>query len=328
MKLCLSLILFLSAGFSHCFSQKVSFEAYSQKIPGSSMQAIDMAPIPGGTFLMGSPKNEEGRSNDEGPATKVTVDSYWIGTYEITWDQYELFVNENLSDLRKQISSTSDVKVDAISTPTPPYIDMSYGMGREGYPAGSMTQYAAVMYAKWLTAKTGNFYRLPTEAEWEYACRAGTSSAYYYGNNSDYLERYAWYKDNSEEKYRKIGQKEPNKWGLYDMMGNVAEWTMDQYEKDYFEKLRNGVASNPLFLPNQLYPRSLRGGSWEDPADQLRCANRQGSDPKWKKLDPQMPKSSWWFTREPLVGFRLVRPKVKPSQEEIKKYWLKAIDDY
>src|SRR5699024_355979 len=131
--------------------------------------------------------------------------------------------HEKLNDLKKHLSSTSAVNVDAISTPTPSYIDMSYGMGREGYPAGSMTQYAAVMYAKWLTAKTGNFYRLPTEAEWEYACRAGSSTAYYYGNSPENLGKYAWYKNNNENTYHKVGKKKPNQWGLYDMMGNVAE---------------------------------------------------------------------------------------------------------
>jgi len=309
---------------SSLFAQD-SFDNYTESIPGSN-ETIEMAPIPGGTFLMGSPKSQEGRSEDEGSAQKVKVNPFWMGVYEVTWDQYDLFVEQKMSAL--ETHSSSAIAIDAVSTPTPPYIDMSFGMGRDGYPAGSMTQYAAVMFAKWLTAQTGNFYRLPTEAEWEYACRAGSSGAYYFGDDSGQLDEFGWYKENSNEKYHKVGEKKPNKWGLYDMMGNVAEWTMDQYYKDYYSKLDGKIADNPLFLPTELYPRSVRGGSWLDSPDQLRCANRRGSDPQWKKLDPQLPKSRWWLTREPFVGFRLVRPKEQPSQKEMEKYWLKAIEDY
>lgn len=307
------------------------FSPYSQKIPGSDV-SVELIPVPGGTFMMGSPEPEAGRSGDEGPQRKVKVDSFWMGKYEITWEQYDLFVNEeisNLKNIKSPLNAEVKIEVDAITSPTPPYIDMSFGMGRDGYPAINMTHYAALMFAKWLSAKTGHFYRLPTEAEWEYACRAGTNTAYYFGNNPNELNEYAWFRDNSEEGYHKIGTKTPNALGLYDMHGNVAEWTMDQYIEKYPEQLEGEAAHNPWFKPTKLYPGSVRGGSWMDVRDDLCSAKRKGSSKEWKKRDPQLPKSIWWLTDAPFVGFRLVRPKETPSKEEIENYYnQKSIADY
>lgn len=311
-------------------TSSIGFLPYSEKIPGSDV-AIKMVPVPGGTYIMGSPANEAGRDEDEGPQHEIKVNSFWMGTYEITWEQYDLFLNEEISDQKNFIITLSngrEMEIDAVSTATPMYIDMSFGMGREGYPAINMTQYAAVMYAKWLFAKTGNFYRLPTEAEWEYACRAGSKTAYSFGENSGELDKYAWYRDNSERGYKKVGTKIPNALGLYDMHGNVAEWTLDQYLEDYHNILKEKPSDNPYFEPTKLYPGSVRGGSWMDDVDDLRCANRQGSSKQWKMRDPQMPKSIWWLTDAPFVGFRLVRPKETPSREEMEKYWIKVMDDF
>jgi formylglycine-generating enzyme required for sulfatase activity len=321
--------LFATAGFypQDSLSQNSTnnFDPYTEPIPGSE-ESIDMVPVPGGSFTMGSGSGEA----DEGPQHKVKVNSFWMSKHEITWDQYDLFVKEKLGQLANQLPASADIQMtaDAVSLPTPPYIDMSFGMGREGFPAINMTHYAAVMYSKWLTAKTGHFYRLPTEAEWESACRAGSESEYSFGDDSSDLDNFGWYKANSDNKYHKVGEKEPNALGLYDMHGNVAEWTTDQYIQDYFSKLEDGVAENPVFLPDELYPRSLRGGSWQDEAADLRCAARRGSKPKWKQHDPQLPKSLWWLTNAPFVGFRLVRPADQPTKEQMEKYWIKAIEDY
>lgn len=307
-----------------------NFAPYTQEIPGSDA-SIEMVPVPGGTFMMGSPNNEEGRSEDEGPQHEVKVGSFWMGKYEITWEQYDLFVRERIDNLTSQLpASDGDVELtaDAVSLPTPPYVDMSFGMGKDGFPAINMTQYAAVQYAKWLTAKTGHFYRLPTEAEWEYACRAGSETAYHFGNSPEELTDYGWFYENSEYKYQKIGTKKPNALGLYDMHGNVSEWTMDQYDADYYDKFEGSVADNPWLRPVELYPRSVRGGSWKDDAERLRCAARRGSISRWKQRDPQLPKSIWWLTDAEFVGFRLVRPENPPSRDEMEKYWLEAMEDF
>lgn len=303
------------------------FSAYSEVIPGS-VGSIKMVPIPGGVFMMGSLENELNRNVDEGPQRLVKVDSFWMGAYEITWDQFEVFMNFDLST-EKIRGKGEAIEIDAITSATPEYTDMSFGMGREGgYPVVNITNYAAMMFAKWLYLETGHFYRLPTEAEWEYACRAGSTTAYYFGNDYGELKKYAWFKDNSTGGYSKVGQKEPNAYGLYDMLGNVAEWTTDQYKKDYYEQLKGKPVDNPWFKPTKLYPRSVRGGSWMDNASDLGSAKRRGSSSKWKELDPQIPKSVWWLTSAPFVGFRLVRPYLTPPIDEIKEYWIRKMDDY
>ncbi|UJH90165.1 formylglycine-generating enzyme family protein [Antarcticibacterium sp. 1MA-6-2] len=305
------------------------FIPYVQDIPESDAK-IKMVPVPGGTFMMGSPETEAGRNDNEGPQRLVKVDSFWMGAYELSWDQYDPFLEEKEPNRQnvKILVDGKEIEVDAISTATPMYMDMSFGMGRGGFPAVNMTQYAAIMYAKWLFAKTGVFYLLPTEAEWEYACRAGTNSAYNFGENSKDLDKYAWFKENSGQAYRKVGTKEPNSLGLYDMHGNVAEWTMDQYLEDYHEQLEGNPSNNPYFKPTTLYPRSVRGGSWMDDGSGLRCASRAASSKKWKQRDPQMPKSLWWLTDAPFVGFRLVRPKETPTREEMEKYWIEVMEDF
>lgn len=308
----------------------LKFESYSQDIPGTNA-SIEMVPVSGGTYMMGSPADETGRAEDEGPRHRVKVDDFWMGKYEITWNQYDLFVKEKIENLGNRVpvaAAEVDISIDAVSLPTPPYIDMSFGMGRDGYPAINMTHYAALNYAKWLTVKTGHFYRLPTEAEWEYACRAGSETAYHFGDDAGKIDQYAWYYGNSNRKYQKIGSKEPNPLGLYDMHGNVAEWTMDKYSKDYYSQFEGKTADNPWLKPDELYPRTVRGGSWKDDPEGLRCAARRGSESRWKQRDPQLPKSLWWLTDAPFVGFRLVRPKNPPSDEEIEEYWIKAMEDF
>lgn len=308
-----------------------SFEDYTMEIPGTG-EDLEMVAIPGGEFTMGSPDNETGRADNEGPQRRVQIDPFWMGKYEITWNQFDLFANEVMDNLETELASADQKEIsimaDALSTPTQPYVDMTFGMGRDGYPAISMTHYAAIMFAKWLTAKTGNFYRLPTEAEWEYACRGGTNTAYYFGNSAEDIDDHAWHRENSDRSYNQVGTKEPNPFGLHDMAGNLSEWTMDQYYEDYYERLDGELVNNPWFKPTELYPRAVRGGSWQDdPADQ-RCAKRMGSVPKWKQLDPQFPKSLWWHTSAPFLGFRLIRPVEPPSPEAIEDYWIEAMDDF
>lgn len=297
-------------------------KGYIQNIPGTP-EVIEMAFIPGGTFSMGSPKSEQGHFGDEGPQHLVEVDSFWMGKFEITWDLYELFISRGIDKKRPATVSGKEVDIDvaAVSGATQPYTEMSFGMGVEGYPAICMTQLAAVKFCEWLSAMTGNFYRLPTEAEWEYACRAGTKTAYSFGDTPSNLDIYAWHEGNSGGAYHKVGQKEPNPWGLYDMHGNVSEWTLDQYVPTVYNTRKRKTVDNPLQTPTKTYPRVVRGGAWSDKPNRLRSAARRPSSKKWKKRDPQIPKSLWWHTDAPFVGFRVVRPLETPTPLEQNKYW-------
>jgi len=193
-----------------------------------------------------------------------------------------------------------------------------------------MTQHAAKMYCEWLSAKTGRYYRLPTEAEWEYACRAGSNTAYSFGDDAEQLDEYACYIDNSENDlgdagYAKVGTKKPNAWGLCDMHGNVAEWVLDALDPGFYAKSADAVVDNPLCRPTELYGRIVRGGSWDDGPEMLRSAARRVSDPDWKQQDPQFPQSIWYHTDARFVGFRIVRPLHEPTDEEKKKF---ASDKY
>ena len=251
----------------------------------------------------------------------MKLDPFWMGKFEVTWDAYRLFMFAQQANE----AANPDEMVDAISRPTPPYVEMSFGMGLNGFPAISMTQHAANKYCQWLSAKTGHFYRLPTEAEWEYACRAGTSAAYSFGDDASQLGDYAWYFENSDGKYQKVGKKKPNPWGLYDMHGNVMEWTLDQYSTEFYAS-DGKLAINPWNKSTDPYPHSARGGGWADSAGQVRCGARMPSDPSWKFQDPQLPKSIWYHTDAQWLGFRLVRPLNTPSAKEIFDYWNNGVE--
>ena len=209
---------------------------------------------------------------------------------------------------------------DAVARPTTPYVEMSFGMGTDGFPAISMTQHAANMYCKWLSSKTGHYYRLPTEAEWEYACRAGTKTAYSFGDDKKLIDEYAWHGDNSNEKYQKVGAKKPNPWGLHDMHGNVSEWVLDQFSEEGYTKYQ-GTKLDPFIYGKELYPRVTRGGSWMDGPADLRSAARYPSSEDWKEQDPQLPQSIWYHTDAQFLGFRVIRPLIIPSSDEMDKYW-------
>jgi formylglycine-generating enzyme required for sulfatase activity len=301
---------------------------YVQAVPLTGAR-YEMIAVAGGSFLMGSPPGEAGRQPNEGPQKKMTIEPFWMGKHEVTWDEYEPFMMTQVArhkhGARKDYDPATHTLVDAVSQPTGPYVEMSFGMGQRGFPAISMTQHAANKYCQWLSAQTGHFYRLPTEAEWEYACRAGTQTAYSFGKDSAGIDDYGWYYENSREKYQKVGQKKPNPWGLHDMHGNVSEWTADQFDPDYFRKFPAGARS-PLLRPTRLYPRTVRGGNWDDDPENLRSAARRGSDPIWKQQDPQLPKSIWYHTNAQWLGFRIVRPLKVPSDEEMYFFWNSATD--
>ena len=294
------------------FSTDTSFIKYDQVIPGSTVK-FAMLPIPAGTFTIGSSVKDKMKEEDEMPQHTIKLSPFWMGVHEVTFDEYKLFLND--------ISLSQNIITDAVTRPSSPYIDMTLGMGKEGgYPANSMQQYGALMYCKWLYKKTGIFFRLPTEAEWEYACRAGSTRVYPFGDDVSKLDEYAWYVNNSENKYHKVGQKKPNAWGLYDMLGNVGEWVLDQYQVDYYTSLTDSII-DPVRRPERKHPRTVKGGAYNDGAKDLRSANRLMSDLVWNRRDPQIPRSRWWNADAPFVGFRVARPVKQPSAEEAETFF-------
>ena len=286
---------------------------------------IEMIPIAGGNFSMGSLEAEAERKPDEGPVHQVEIAPFWMAKCEITWDVYDVWMSD-LDVFSREVNKIKATPRDTIadefqkSQPTKPYCDMSFGMGKRGFPAICMTQHAARTYCKWLSAKTGRYYRLPTEAEWEYACRAGTSTAYSFGDDASQLEEHGWFANNAGEVYHEVGEKKPNPWGLHDMHGNVAEWVLDQHTPGGYP-LKELKTTDPLLIPKTLYPRTVRGGGWDKTAAECRSAAREGSTEDWISQDPQFPVSIWYLTDALHVGFRVVRPMTEPTDEVKKAYW-------
>ncbi len=286
---------------------------YTERIDDLGLE-FPMVFIEGGEFMMGSDVEEEG------PIHKVSVDDFYIGQYEVTWDLFEPFLSKNYEASLSTIPT--DESVDAITRPTTPYLDMTFGMGKEGKPVIGMTQYAARQFCHWLYLKTGHFYRLPTEAEWEYAASCGQGDKF---SPEQSLESVAWFGQNSKETTHEVGQLSPNDWGLYDILGNAMEWTEDYYNPGYDPTQR----INPLVQSENLYPRVLRGGHFKSSAEDIDVTRRFYSTPTWKQIDPQIPKSRWWFPDAPFVGFRVVRPYKMPSEATILDYYNQPpIDDF
>ena len=307
-------------------ASEADMKAYSTVIPGSEV-SFNMVPIPAGKFKMGSPETEPGRKPDEGPQHEVEIAAFWMGKCEVTWNEFELFMypeEEKKTRAVHALPVVLNTLTDAVARPTQPYVEMSFGMGKDGFPAISMTQHAANKYCEWLTAKTGHFYRLPTEAEWEYAARAGTQTAYFWGDDPKAIGEYCWWGKNSDFKYQKVGVKKPNPWGLQDILGNVIEWTLDQYDPGFYAKSPPANPWNPSTKP---YPHAARGGSWDDddPA-KLRIAVRRASSPDWKIQDPQLPKSIWYHTDAQWLGFRVVRPMKTLPVDEMQKIWNSGVE--
>ena len=305
---------------------------YEAKVPQTGAN-FTMVALKGGEVLMGSPESEPGRNEDEGPQYRAKVSPFWIGKYEVTWDEFEPFMKTPVArrkDGTRLEPRSAKTFAGLISSPTTPYTDMSFGMGVEGFPAICMTHHAASKYCQWLSAQTGHFYRLPTEAEWEYACRAGSTTPYWYGSDPEKLiELEVFDPEQVRVGYEKIGTGEPNPWGLYDIHGNVMEWCLDGYVKDRLAALRRQFPvepgkttfKNPLIPATTRFPRSARGGSWYDDLEFGRSAARVASDPSWMTVDAQLPQSLWHLTDAHWLGFRLVRSLEIPSVDEMMQIW-------
>jgi formylglycine-generating enzyme required for sulfatase activity len=311
---------------------------YTATIPGTDV-SFEMVPIPGGTFMMGSPESEKNRNEDEGPNVDIHIEPFWMGKHEVTWAEYELYMalDEAFKSLHREglRKITEENEIDGVTAPSELYdpdFTLDAGEGPR-QPAATMTQYAAKQYTKWLSLIDQKFYRLPAEAEWEYACRAGTKTAYYFGDDAGELDDHAWHLDNGDDERHEVGQLKPNPWGLHDMYGNVAEWVLDAYSKDgYFHQtqleLSKGetlTAAEAWRRAKKLYPRVVRGGSFELEPTWCRSAARFAShDKDWSIEDPNFPKSPWWFTDSPGlgIGFRIIRP-LNPPEGRVNQesYW-------
>jgi len=300
------------------------FSNFTEYIPGSSV-SFEMVTVPGGTFRMGSPEDEPFREDDEGPAREVSISSFFMAKVEVTWDEYLAFYSQTAAT-----GKTTDAyllrgssEVDAISGPTSPYGAPDQGWGKGNMPAITMTHQAAEVYCQWLTEVTGKNYRLPTEAEWEYAARGGTSTPYFFeGNPKRYvrqglrnkifgvdttgINRYVIYAENSLARSNPPSAVQSNPFGLINMLGNVAEFCSDRYAPEAYGDYPEGILQDPTG-PVSGDEFVIRGGSYMDDAAGVRCASRDytRSGP-WLKTDPQIPKSIWWYSDCTHVGFRVV----------------------
>jgi len=273
--------------------------------------SFDMILIPGGTFLMGSPPSEAGRAEHEGPQRRVRVSPFYLCTTETRMDLFLAYYTEVTAGKKSHAEgeepaeeSSASANVDGVTGPTVVYGDMTMGYGKE-YPAIGMSWTNAVTFCKWLSEKTGRKYRLPTEAEWEYAARAGTTTPFGEVDSAEKLTEVAWFKPNSNGEPHPVGRKKPNAWGLYDMRGNVWEWVWDLYAPDAYQQCANQL-ENPTG-PATGADHVVRGGCHSSSWEELRSAARSTKDKGWHMNDPQMPKSKWWFPQIDVIGFRVAR---------------------
>lgn len=298
------------------------FNDYTEKIPGTTV-SFEMKAITGGVFNMGSPPGEPYRLRNEGPVREVKVDSFWIAEVEVTWEEYLAFFNATSSQGRKEAEENPDEEVDGITGATPPWgaPDQGWGMGKR--PAITMTHHAAETYCRWLSSVTGKNYRLPSEAEWEYAARGGTTGPYFFeGSPEDYesdglwnslfgpdtaiINSYVIYQENSPYRTQPPKEVKPNPFGLKNMLGNVAEFCLDYYDESVYAKYPKGVVNNPKG-PRNGTEHVIRGGSFKNTAKNLRVARRDHTKTEqWLVTDPQIPKSIWWYSDCTHVGFRVI----------------------
>jgi formylglycine-generating enzyme len=308
-------------------STKVSgFNNFTECIPKSPV-SFNMIAIPGGIFRMGSSDSEPFRKDDEGPVREVKVSPFFMAEIEVSWDEYLAFYVQTAVEGRSTDSEglrkNRVLTTDAISGATPPYGQPDQGWGLGKRPAISFSFHAAETYCKWLTSVTGKTYRLPTEAEWEYACRAGSTGAYFFPgdpkkyeksglmaklskNDTSLINTYIIYKGNSPTKTQTPDRVKPNRFGLRNMAGNVGEFCSDWYQPDAYSRYSAGIIADPKG-PAEGAEHVVRGGSFLSSAGSLRCAARDHSKTEaWLKTDPQIPKSIWWYSDCFNVGFRVV----------------------
>lgn len=306
-------------------TEVTAFENFIETIPGTAA-SISMIAVPGGEFTIGSPEDEPFREDNEGPQRRVRISPFFMGEVEVTWDQFWAFYSETMSEGRTPpaviYANNSRDDIDAVSGPTPPFglPDQGWGMGSR--PAITMTHYSAQTFCQWLSLKTGKKYRLPTEAEWEYAARGGTQTPYFFEGNPRKLSNEGFLKDifepdttgidshviyvnNSDNRSQEPSETRPNPFGLKNMLGNVMEYCEDWYADDSYESITDGEL-DPRG-PSEGTEHVVRGGHYNSDAADLRSAARSHTEhDDWLKTDPQNPKSIWWYSDVKGIGFRVV----------------------
>jgi formylglycine-generating enzyme required for sulfatase activity len=301
-----------------------SFADFTEQIPGTAV-SFKMIALQGGSFRMGSPEKESFRQSDESPIREVTLSPFFMAEIETSWEQYWAFYANTMSEGRTPpetiYANNSRPDVDAISGPTPPFGFPDQGWGSGKRPAITMTHYAAETFCQWLSKKTGKKYRLPTEAEWEYAARAGTETPYFFAGDpakfsdqgfwrkffdasTDSISSYVIYAKNSKNKTQEPSMVKANPWGLKNMLGNVMEYCADKYDPQAYAKGEQN-RHNPLCTEGEEWV--VRGGNYASDASALRAATRDHTHHEaWLKTDPQQPKSIWWYSDIRGIGFRVV----------------------
>jgi len=297
---------------------------FTEYIPGTRI-SFEMVAIPGGTFHLGSLDDELYRDSDEGPVREVTISGLFMAKAEASWDEFLAFYAETASPVRTQDKSPDldDRDPDAISGPTPPYGNPGQGWGKGSRPAITMTHHAAEVYCEWLTKKTGKKYRLPTEAEWEYAARGGTSGPYFFegeqkkynegrffskifGVDTTAINSHIIYNANSSGITGTADAIWENPFGLLNMLGNVSEFCQDWYDENAYAAYPETGITDPTG-PAGGTEHVIRGGSFRSMSPAVRCAARdQTRSVALLKTDPQIPKSEWWYSDCNHVGFRVV----------------------
>ena len=297
-------------------------ENFTEYIPKSAV-SFNMIAIPGGTFSLGSPADELYRGDDEGPVKTVEISPFFMAEVEVTWNEYMAFYAQTSGEGRSTdtegLRKNAD-ELDAIVGATPPYGQPDQGWGKGDRPAISISYHAAETYCKWLSQVTGKNYRLPTEAEWEYAARGGTQGPWFFDVNpkkvmkkglfkshpdTTIINSYVVYLENSGLKTQKPDFVQANPWGLKNMLGNVAEFTADWYSPEAYAAIADGTKDPKGPATGQEHV--IRGGFYRSTAADVRVANRDYTrTTDWLKTDPQVPKSIWWYSDCFHVGFRVV----------------------
>ncbi len=315
------------------------FVDYTEFIPETSV-SFEMVAIAGGTFEMGSPESESYRRADEGPAHTVTVSPFWMGRVEVTWDEFEAWYRATRSEGRTdtrlaQIADPGgrEAGIDAITGATPPYVPPDQGWGKGDRPAITMTHHAAQEYARWLSQVTGKRYRLPTEAEWEYAARAGTLTPYFFegnpkqftqgrfwnrlfGTDTEVLDSFVIHAGNSGGRTQPPSEVAPNPFGLVNMLGNVREFCLDWYEREAYSERATETAIMDPRGPASGTEHVVRGGSFRsDPAELRAAARDRTRSDACRMTDPQAPKSIWWYSDCTDIGFRVVREMTHEGEQ-------------